>query len=232
MINPIKKAKEIEKIVTKNNQRKYYRFRRAIFYGGIATADCVGCNLSCIFCWAWNVVHNPKKFGQFYHPDEVSDKLVEIANKNHFKKLRISGNEPTISKSHLLKVLSQIPDKFLFILETNGILIGKDEDFAKQLSFFKNIHVRVSLKGTTKKEFSRLTLADEEFFEYQIKALENLQKYNVSFHPALIEIAVEDREGLLRTISKINPHLDLEIEPLILYPEIKQRIKKVYPYFG
>jgi uncharacterized Fe-S cluster-containing radical SAM superfamily protein len=227
MIDPIKLAKETEKIVAQNSLRKYYRFRKAIYYNGIATADCVGCNLRCVFCWASNVVENYQRIGKFYSPKEVAKKLVEIAIKNNFNKVRISGNEPTISKIHLLNVLKEIPKKFLFILETNGILIGNDKNFAQELSNFKNLHVRVSLKGTNQKEFSKLTGAKPEFFDLQLKALENLKKANVSFHPALIELAKEDLNGLIKKIKAIDQNLKLEIEPLILYPKIERNLKKL-----
>jgi uncharacterized Fe-S cluster-containing radical SAM superfamily protein len=32
-------------VICKGNKRKYYRFRAGRFYGGIATADCMGCNM-------------------------------------------------------------------------------------------------------------------------------------------------------------------------------------------
>lgn len=38
---------------------------------------------------------------------------------------------------------------FMFILETNGILIDSDPSYARELSRFDNVHVRVSLKATT-----------------------------------------------------------------------------------
>jgi len=41
MDDPIKRAEELARVVTKGDLRKYYRFRPARFYGGIATADCV-----------------------------------------------------------------------------------------------------------------------------------------------------------------------------------------------
>jgi uncharacterized Fe-S cluster-containing radical SAM superfamily protein len=227
VLNPIKLAKEAKKIVTQGNQRKYYRFRKAPFYGGIATADCVGCNLRCVFCWAQNVVQNPQKFGKFYLPEIVAQKLIQIAKDGKFNKVRISGNEPTIAKEHLFEVLKLIPKELIFILETNGILIGADRNFAKELAQFKNLHVRVSLKGTTENEFEKLTLADGKFFNLQLKALENLKKEGVSCHPALIEIAKEKREELLQKLKKIDPSFELEIEPLILYPKVKKNLKKM-----
>jgi uncharacterized Fe-S cluster-containing radical SAM superfamily protein len=45
------RASEVEKIVMEGSQRKYYRFRSSRHYGGIVTADAVGCNILCAYCW-------------------------------------------------------------------------------------------------------------------------------------------------------------------------------------
>ncbi|RLG64888.1 molybdenum cofactor biosynthesis protein MoaA, partial [archaeon] len=50
--DPFVKLKRIQRIVCKGIKRKYYRFRSGKWYGGIATADCCGCILKCIFCWS------------------------------------------------------------------------------------------------------------------------------------------------------------------------------------
>jgi uncharacterized Fe-S cluster-containing radical SAM superfamily protein len=63
--------------------------------------------------------------------------------------VRISGGEPTLAKEHLLKVLDLISRDFQFILETSGILFGYDDDYARALSKYSNVYVRVSFKGTT-----------------------------------------------------------------------------------
>ncbi|MEM1558209.1 MAG: radical SAM protein, partial [Thermoproteota archaeon] len=106
-------------------ERRYYRFRGGRWYGGIATADVVGCNLRCGFCWSWREASHKMSEGFFYKPDEVFRKLVSIAEKHKYKLVRLSGGEPTISKKHILKLLELFRDTdFTFILETNGILIG------------------------------------------------------------------------------------------------------------
>lgn len=228
MFDALKKAKDTQKIVCKNLKRKYYRFRAAKFYGGIATADCVGCDLRCLFCWAWKEVTHPEKYGRFYSPDEVVKKLITIAKRHRYKKLRISGNEPTICKDHLLKVLEKVPKDYIFILETNGILLGADESYVKELSRFENLHVRVSLKSATAEGFSKITGAKSEDFYYQIKALENLSKYNLSFHPALMASfsSYEEIQNLEKTILKIPKISYVEYESVILYPPVEERLKK------
>ncbi|TFF97895.1 MAG: radical SAM protein, partial [Promethearchaeota archaeon] len=121
MINPEKLAEDVSKIVCRENQRKYYRFRKTNFYGGCATADCLGCNLRCAYCWSQKKVWEPRKYGNFYDPKQVVQKLLAYEQPT----VRISGGEPTICMNHLLKVISLIPDNILFILETNAILLDE-----------------------------------------------------------------------------------------------------------
>ncbi len=230
MFNPLELAELTRNIVCKNSQRKYYRFRSSKFYGGIATADCVGCCLRCVFCWSWNVVSKPQECGKFYSPQEVAGKLIAIAKSKKLRQLRISGNEPTICREHLLKVLELIPEDLIFILETNGILIGSDMTYAEELSRFSNLYVRVSLKGTCEEEFSRLTGAVPEGFQLQLKALENLTKYKVNAHPAcMISFSSPENIAALRKkLSSIDPAFgDFEVEELILYPAVQKRLKKL-----
>ena len=78
MYDPVELAERMTEVVTRGDRRKYYRFRRARFYGGIATADCVGCCLRCAFCWAWNRVVDPKGSGSFYSPDQVAQRITAI----------------------------------------------------------------------------------------------------------------------------------------------------------
>ena len=72
MYNPIELSNKTEKIVTKGKMKKYYRFRATRFYGGISTADTVGCNLRCKFCWSGNSVWNAINAGNFYSPENVA----------------------------------------------------------------------------------------------------------------------------------------------------------------
>jgi uncharacterized Fe-S cluster-containing radical SAM superfamily protein len=230
MFDPLQMAVLAGNIVCKNNQRKYYRFRPSRFYGGISTADCVGCCLRCVFCWSWKETAMPEKYGKFYTPEEVAIKLVSIARSKRFGQLRISGNEPTICRGHLIRVLELIPKEYLFILETNGILIGSDQTYAEELSRFSNLHVRVSLKGTCEEEFSRLTGAMHEGFQLQIKALERLMKYRVNVHPACM-ISFSPTENIItlrKRLRAVNPVFeDFEVEELILYPSVEKRLKEL-----
>ena len=227
--DPIKRAEETARIVCKGTHRKYYRFRPARFYGGIGTADCLGCCLQCLFCWSWDKVMKPARYGKFYSPQQVAGKLTNIATKKGFRKVRISGNEPTISREHLIQVLDRIPQDLLFILETNGILIGYDSTYARELSKFENLYVRVSMKGADKEEFTRLTGSDPAGFELQIQALKNLVRFNVNVHPAvMVSFSSPENIKALRTrLSEINEDFkDFEAEELALYGKVEERLRK------
>jgi uncharacterized Fe-S cluster-containing radical SAM superfamily protein len=225
MYDPIELTKKIEKIVANQNLKKYYRFRATRFYSGIATADTVGCNLRCKFCWSSKSVWNSTNVGSFYSPENIADELEKIANKKNYKQVRISGGEPTIGKSHLIELLNVISSDLLFILETNGILLGADKSYVEELSKFKNLHVRVCLKGSNPKEFSFLTGA-EKGFELQLKALEFLRDEKLRFNIALVSIEKNKKELFDRLLEMGLGSIMVEDEAIILYPLVKKRLEK------
>lgn len=225
MYDPAELSKKIENIVINENWKKYYRFRATGFYGGIATADVVGCNLRCKFCWSSNSVWNAKNTGKFYSSRQVADALHEIARSKGYTKVRVSGGEPTIGRKHLIVLLDNISPEFLFILETNGILLGADKSYVKELSRFRNLHVRVCLKGCNSEEFSMLTGA-EKGFEYQIKALENLRDERVGFNIALVSAKNEKKQLFDRLAEMGLGNIIVEEEEIKLYPPVRRRLDK------
>jgi uncharacterized Fe-S cluster-containing radical SAM superfamily protein len=228
--DPIARAKEIERIVSENTRRKYYRVSRpGRWYGGIASADCCGCNLQCVFCWSDKPRENPDKYGKLCTAEQVSERLIQCARDHNYRLVRISGNEPTIAKEHLLKIIRIInKTKLLFILETNGTLL--DEAFVQELAKFRNLHVRVSLKGTNPEEFSMLTGAIPETFERIMDSLSLLNEYQVDFNLAVMLSFSPDKNLVLlkQRIQDIASDImnDFEEEYVILYPHVKGKIKK------
>lgn len=229
MYDAVALARHTAKMVCRGQQRKYYRFRGARFYGGIATADCLGCNLRCAFCWAWGQLHQVQRLGRFYNPQEVAARLKDMARKKGFSQVRLSGNEPTLSMPHLLEVLGQLPAELAFILETNGIVLGAEPHWAKELAAFPQVFARVSLKGCTAEEFSRLSGAAPEGFALQLQALEHLLAAGVECHPAVMVSfsPPESRDSLRRLLAAIHPAFsDYEVEELILYPAVVERLAR------
>jgi uncharacterized Fe-S cluster-containing radical SAM superfamily protein len=227
--DPVRRAEEVAAEVCRGPARRYHRFRPARFYGGIATADCVGCNLRCAFCWSWRQVLRPGAFGAHHDPQEVASRLAGIAQRKGYRQVRISGNEPTLARAHLLEVLERVPPELTFLLETNGILLGHDEGYARALARFPNLHVRVSLKGTCEEEFSRLTGADPGGFALQLRALENLAAAGVEAHPAvMVSFSPAENVRLLRRrLARISPDFeDFEAEELALWGGVEERLRK------
>ena len=72
------------------------------------------------------------------------------------------------------------------MLETNGITIGHDPEFSKKLSSYNNLHVRVSIKGTNKEEYNKLTGAVSDSYDLPYKALEYLMDVGVSCNVCLM----------------------------------------------
>ncbi|MBS3815328.1 MAG: radical SAM protein [Hadesarchaea archaeon] len=229
--DPLELSKEVSEKVLEEDERKYYRFRSTKFYGGIATADCVGCNLNCKFCWSEKPRKFPEEIGDFYSPKEVAENLIEIARENDFSQVRISGNEPSIGRAHLISVLDFLRDSKLdFILETNGFLIGNEFEYAQELAGFPNLHVRVSLKGCNAEQYSELTGATPESYKLQLLAVKNLLEAECSCHVSIMKDFASPKElrnlrdrldGIVSTHS-----LRLEFEELKLYPHVKKRLRK------
>jgi len=239
MYDAFARHRAIESIVTRDTARgqlrKYYRFRADRWYGGIATADVVGCGLLCKFCWvSENILERPESSGQFLAPMEAARKILRVVTSRHLVQMRLSGGEPTIGRSHLLSVLTEIEEqrRFRFILETNGILLGADPTYCTELAAFRCIHVRVSLKGSCEDEFENLTGANSGGFKQQLDALTNLRDAGVSCHPAVMSsFSTEGGICQLRDrISEIEQKLasDLELEELIRYPRVERRLQKFH----
>ncbi|MDI6903726.1 MAG: radical SAM protein [Methanocellales archaeon] len=231
--DPIALTRETEKIVCVGSKRKYTNFYATGVYGGIATAYSCGCCLRCTFCWVDWSRDFPEKFGAFYSPEEVFERLANVAHSYGTSKLRISGAEPTLGKEHLLSLLEHVENSpfKLFILETNGILFGVDEDYVAKVARFTKPHVRISLKAGTPEDFTRKTGAIEESFELPFIAIENLLKYDVSFHVAAMTdhriMSSAERASLVKRLAGIDSRLvtNLEEEVVDPYPTTLKRLE-------
>ncbi|MFQ6135181.1 MAG: hypothetical protein ACE5KU_05140 [Nitrososphaerales archaeon] len=113
-------------------ERKYTAIYSAPVYRGIATGYAAGCCLRCIYCWSNWSRDFPEKFGSFYSPQGMAQKLFEAAKEGikapgwerfrdlKVNKLRVSGWEPTLGKEHLLRLLEYVEkSEYPFYLETN-----------------------------------------------------------------------------------------------------------------
>jgi uncharacterized Fe-S cluster-containing radical SAM superfamily protein len=223
--DPVELARQTEKIVCRGDQRKYTKFYCVGVYGGIATGYTCGCCLRCVFCWVnWSRDY-PEKYGAFKSPDQAFNQLSRVARKARVLKLRISGAEPTLGKAHLLALLERIEASpyRLFILETNGILLGADPDYAREITRFKKVHTRVSVKAGTPEAFTAKTGAVPESFELPFQGINNLLKSGASFHVASMTadlriVTQKERQNLIKKLNSIDPDLANNLEEEVVNP--------------
>jgi len=231
--NPVERAEESEHLVMRDGERLYYRFRPAPYYGGIATADAIGCPFLCAYCWNYNRNLNPQRFDKFYSAQEVSSKLLRIARKKFFHLFRITGSEPVLGENsfnHLLKVITHIfqeKPRSVFILETNGFVLGYRKELLKKLKF-PNLWIRISLKGIDEDSFQSVTGAKKEFFLYPIVALKELQEQGIKAWPAIMKDLFTDDEieSLKKLLYEYSIKPEIELEYLERYPFVLENIYK------
>jgi len=237
--DPLELARAVrEKVVRegpRGEERRYYRFRGGRWYGGIATGDVVGCNLRCGFCWSWRQASHLMAEGRFCAPEEVFRELVSIARRRGYRLVRLSGGEPTLSMSHVLELLDLFDrTRYWFVLETNGIILGAHAEYAEELAEHPRLVVRVSLKGTNEEEFHALTLAKPAFFDYQLRALENLVQAGLEpgervYAAVMLSFSEPDSYEELRSrLAEIHPALAEEVDEefVILYPHVVELLRR------
>ncbi|MFB0560959.1 MAG: radical SAM protein [Candidatus Lokiarchaeia archaeon] len=231
--DPIELARKTEQIVSKDNKRKYTEFYVVRVYRGISTGYTVGCNFRCFYCWSDKSRDFPEKYGRFYSPEEAFERLARAARRKGVNKFRISGAEPTLGKRHLIELLGLMEDSDfpLFILESNGTILGVDEDYVEQLSKFNKVYLRVSLKAGNPEGFSWRTGARDESFELPFKAIQNLWDHKVNFHCAAMTdpriMPSRERKQLLEKLAEISSDLarNLEEEVIDPYPNTLFRLR-------
>jgi len=167
----------------------------------------------------------------FVSPEYAYNRLSSIARRHKYKYIRLSGGEPTIGWRHLISLLDLVENSdFIFILETNGILIGALRERARFLARYSRVHVRVSIKACNEEWFAKLTLAEPKAFNYQLMAVNNLLDYGIDFHIALFMSYGNNTcwQGLLeRLINIAGQEIVNMLEPeyLVLYPNVKKRLQ-------
>lgn len=253
--DPIELAKETEKIVTRKGEegleRKYTAFYSVPVYRGIATGYAVGCCLRCMYCWSDWSRDFPEYFGKFYSPKQTAERLFEAAKEGityseywrklipKIYKLRLSGCEPTIGKEHLLQLLEYVMDSDypLFILETNGILLGHDRSYVERLAEFKKrLYVRVSIKAATPEGFTQRTGAIGKYYKLPFKALRYLLDEGIVARAAAMTdpkvMPREERENLIGMLEEIDPQANYSttLEEEIIDP-YDTTIKRIKAYF-
>lgn len=135
------------------------------------------CNLSCPTCYAMS----SPSYGRHRTLAEIEQMLDTIVtNEGKPDVVQISGGEPTVHPQffEIMDIAKSKPIKHL-MLNTNGIRIAKDESFVERLATYAP-DFEVYLQFDSFKKEALEQLRGEDLREVRRKAIENLNKHNLS----------------------------------------------------
>lgn len=135
------------------------------------------CNLTCPTCYAESSPHH----GRHRTLEEIEAMLdLVVRNEGEPDVVQISGGEPTVHPQffEILDIAKTKPIRHL-MLNTNGIRIAKDEKFVERLATYMP-DFEIYLQFDSFKQNTLEILRGQDLRETRIKALENLNKYNLS----------------------------------------------------
>ena len=195
----------------------------------VFTMQVAGCNYVCNYCFVPRELNSAsEKFGRFFSAEEIIDGFLKIKRQSEtaMNVIRISGGECMIVTELIVEVYERMmkksPDSYLWIdtnLSTLPIIKSQKESLRKVLQQ-KNVGVVGCFKGTTKKDFSIITGAEEKFYQEQFETAKLLIGLGADFYayiPAYVyheNLTEEKLEGFLLELQKINKNLPLRLEML------------------
>lgn len=223
--DPLELAKATERAVCEGDKRKYGRFGYTPDYKlGISTGYHYGCCLRCIFCWASAIRDKPHDPAQMLGPAEVLENLERVCVEKRTPLARISEGEPTLSKPHLFGLLELVEKSDIikrFYLETNGVLLGSDEMYVRDLKRFKKIWVRVGLKAGTPEMWTLKTGCNAESFRLPFEAVRLLRKHEHNLMVAAMSrdpriMKPDERIMLISELAQIHPEVVMRLDEEVL----------------
>lgn len=135
------------------------------------------CNLTCPTCYAMSSPH----YGRHRTVEEVERMLdIIVASEGTPDVVQISGGEPTVHPDffEILDIAKKKPIRHL-MLNTNGIRIAKDFEFAKQLATYApDFEIYLQFDSFKPEVLERLR--GKDLTDVRTKALEHLNELNLS----------------------------------------------------
>jgi uncharacterized radical SAM superfamily Fe-S cluster-containing enzyme len=135
------------------------------------------CNLTCPTCYA----NSSPTYGRHRTVEEVEKMLdIIVEHEGSPDVVQLSGGEPTLHPQffEILKIAKTKPIKHL-MLNTNGIRIAKDFEFAAELATYMP-DFEVYLQFDSFKPEALTRMRGKDLTDIRKKALENLNKLNLS----------------------------------------------------
>jgi uncharacterized radical SAM superfamily Fe-S cluster-containing enzyme len=135
------------------------------------------CNLACPTCYA----SSAPNYGRHRTLEEINKMFdVIVENEGEPDVVQISGGEPTVHPQffEILDIAKSKPIKHI-MLNTNGIRIAKDREFARKLaSYMPDFEIYLQFDSFKKEVLEELR--GEDLRETRLKALEHLNEFNLS----------------------------------------------------
>lgn len=135
------------------------------------------CNLTCPTCYAGS----SPNYGRHRTLEEIKKMLdVVVANEKEPDVVQISGGEPTIHPQffEILDYAKSLPIRHLMV-NTNGIKIAKDPEFAKRLkSYSPDFEIYLQFDSFENEVLQHMRGAD--LLDIRMKAIANLNAVNLS----------------------------------------------------
>jgi 7,8-dihydro-6-hydroxymethylpterin dimethyltransferase len=135
------------------------------------------CNLSCPTCYAMSSPH----YGRHRTVEEVEKMLdIIVENEGEPDVVQISGGEPTIHPDffEILDIAKKKPIKHLMV-NTNGIRIAKDFEFAKKLvSYVPDFEIYLQFDSFKPEVLEQLR--GKDLIDIRLQALKHLNELNLS----------------------------------------------------
>lgn len=138
---------------------------------------CDACNLTCPICYAGSGQHRT----EFRSLEQIAAMLdCVVRNEKQPDVVQISGGEPTLHPDffRVLEMCKARPIHHLMV-NTNGIRIAQDEEFAKRLAAFMP-QFEIYLQFDSMRRESLMQLRGADLRSIREKALERLNKFGVS----------------------------------------------------
>lgn len=135
------------------------------------------CNLTCPTCYA----SSSPTYGRHRTLAEIEKMMdVVVENEGEPDVVQISGGEPTVHPQffEILDIAKTKPIKHLMV-NTNGIRIAKSKEFVKKLATYQP-DFELYLQFDSFKEDYLTKIRGENLLETRMKAIENLNEFNVS----------------------------------------------------
>jgi len=135
-----------------------------------------------------------------------------------------------LSLNHLVEVLKIIFNEMqdsTFILETNGFFLGGRTDLIEKINF-RNLWIRISLKGVDEESFENIAGVSGEFFNYPLIALKEMENRGLKAWPAVMRDLFAEAElaRLSKRLDEMEIKARLEEEVLEAYPFVLENLEK------